>query len=63
MQVSNDAKEWGDVICEGTLDDNTKEKRVLFPQPVKARYMRFIAVNAFDGLDFATGAELNIIAD
>ena len=63
VQVSNDAKEWGDVICEGTLDDNTKEKRVLFPQPVKARYMRFIAVNAFDGLDFATGAELNIIAD
>lgn len=63
IQVSKDGKTWSDTICEGSFEDNAQEKRVTFAKPVKARYMRFTALSACDGTDFATGAEFGILAE
>ena len=63
IQVSNDGKTWSDPVIEGTFANNRKEKRVMFDKPVKARYIRFTALSSQDGQDFATGAELKILAD
>ena len=63
IQVSNDGKTWSDTICEGSFEDNAQEKRVTFAKPVKARYLRFTALSACDGTDFATGAEFGILAE
>ena len=62
-QVSNDGKNWGDVIASGEFENNRKEKRVMLDKPIKARYVRFTALSSQDGQDFATGAELGVLAD
>ena len=63
VQVSQDGKTWGDAVCEGEFENNSKEKKVLFAQPVKARYLRFTALSSQNGADFASGAELNVLAE
>lgn len=63
IQVSNDGKNWGDVLIKGTFENNMKEKRALFNKPVKARYVRFTALSSQDGQDFASGAELGVLAE
>ena len=61
IQISLDGKNWGEPIHTGVFENNQKEKRVLFKQPVKARYLRFNALSSQDGQDFATGAEFSIL--
>ena len=63
IYVSNDGKEWGKPILKGTLDDTTNAIKVMFNKPVKARYIRFNALNAHRGYDFATASEFVLIAD
>lgn len=63
IQVSNDGKTWGDVVAKGAFENNAKEKRVLFNKPVKARYIRFTALSSQDGQDFASGAEMGVLAE
>ena len=61
IQVSNDGKNWGEIIVKGSFENNRKEKRILFNEPVKARYVRFTALSSQNGDDFATGAEIYIL--
>lgn len=63
INVSMDGKEWGEPIQKGTFAKNLKEKKVIFTQPVKARYIRFTALSEQNGQDFASGAEITILAD
>lgn len=63
IQVSMDGKEWGKPVHQGTFANNTKEKRVVFAKPVKARYIRFTALSEQHGQDFASGAEITILAE
>ena len=35
----------------------------MFSKPVKARYIRFRALNEQNGQDFASGAEFSLIAE
>jgi beta-galactosidase len=63
VQVSLDGKQWGDLIKEGVFENNSQAKKVLFDQPVKARYLRFTALSAQNGQDYASGAELSIQAE
>ena len=63
VQVSTDGKSWGEAVAQGEFEDSQKEKRVEFATPVKARYVRFTALSACDGQDFATAAEVGILAD
>ena len=63
IQVSMDGKEWGEPVNKGTFARDSKEKRVLFDKPVKARYIRFTALSEQNGQDFASGAEITILAN
>ena len=63
IQVSNDGKEWGKPICEGEFERSLKLKKINLQYPVKARYIRFTALSAHDGQDFATGAEFQVLTD
>ena len=63
IQVSMDGKEWGDPVKKGTFANNSKEKRVMFDKPVKARYIRCTALSSQNGQDFASGAEVTILAN
>ena len=61
--MSQDGKNWGEPIRKGTFANNAEEKKVIFTQPVKARYIRFTALSEQNGQDFASGAEITILAE
>lgn len=63
IHLSMDGKDWGQPVRKGTFENNTKEKRVMFDKPVKARFIRFTALSEQNGQDFASGAEITILAD
>ena len=63
IYVSQDGKNWGEPIYKGTFAANAELKRVMFSKPVKARYIRFRALNEQNGQDFASGAEFSLIAE
>ena len=46
-----------------SLKADLKEKKVMFDKPVKARYIRFTALSEQRGQDYASGAELTILAE
>ena len=60
ISISNDGKEWKS-IKKGSFDGSANVKRVLFDAPVKMRYIRFTALKAQNGADFAAGAEFELI--
>ena len=63
IYVSQDGKEWGNPVVKGSFKNNAEAQKVMFAQPVKARYVRFRALNEQNGNDYASGAEFGLIAD
>ena len=63
LQVSLDGKNWGEPVAEGAFERDFRLKRVMLDKPVKARYIRFTALSSQNGDDFASGAELGILAE
>lgn len=61
--VSTDGKNWGDPVAKGAFPRTKEEKKVLFPKPVKARYVRFRALSSQNGQDFAGGAEFGVLGE
>ena len=63
VQLSMDGKTWAEPVVEGDFENSPKEKKVMLPQPQRARYLRFTAVSSQNGADFASGAEFNVLAE
>ena len=63
VQLSKDGKTWAEPVSEGEFDSSAKEKKVMFAQPQRARYLRFTALSSQNGADFASGAEFNVLAE
>lgn len=63
IHISSDGKNWGEPVQKGTFANTGKEQRIEFSQPVKARYIRFTALSEQNGQDFASGAEITILAE
>lgn len=63
IYVSNDGKTWGSPIMKGNFDSSGELKKVMFDKPVKARYVRFRALNAHYGVDYASADEFSLIAE
>ena len=63
IYVSQDGKNWGAPIAKGAFPNGTKQQRIDFAQPVRARYIRFKALSSQNGQDFASAAEFKLIAD
>ena len=63
ISLSKDGKSWGAPVCEGEFPNSKKENKVMLQQPQRARYLRFTALSAQNGLDFASGAEFTVLAE
>lgn len=61
--VSNDAKDWGEPVAEGEFSKEQSLQRVILPSPVRARYIRFTALDSQNGRDYAGGSEFNILVE
>ena len=64
IYTSLDGKNWGaEPAFKGTFRREKKEQKILFPQTIPARYVRFRALSSQNGQDFASGAEFGVLAD
>jgi len=63
IQLSEDGKTWSEPVAEGEFERGAALKRVIFQKPQRARYLRFTALSSQNGLDFASGAELTVLAE
>ncbi len=59
--ISMDGQNWNPCLAQGRFPRNAKTKEVLFVQPVQAGYIRFVALNGFEGQKWASMAELELI--
>ena len=63
VQLSADGQNWTEPVSEGDFENSSKEKKVMFAQPQRARYLRFTALSSQNGADFASGAEFSVLAE
>ena len=62
LETSVDGNNWT-MVAEGEFPYSAEKQTVLFKAPVKARYVRFTATSSQNGLDFASGAEFEIVKE
>ncbi len=63
IQLSTDGQTWSAPVAEGEFPREAALQRVAFAKPQRARYVRFTALSAQNGLDFASGAEMTVLAE
>jgi len=61
IYLSNDGKEWNTPAVKGRIRRNAETETIHLPQPVPARYMKFVILNEQNGRPFATVAELEVV--
>jgi F5/8 type C domain len=61
VYLSNDAKDWGAPVAHGQFSDDQPEETIRLPQPVTARYLKFVAFSEQHGRPWATIAELDLV--
>ncbi|MBM4047521.1 MAG: DUF4981 domain-containing protein, partial [Planctomycetes bacterium] len=62
LYLSPDGSTWGQPALKGIFENRPAPQTVLLPQPVPARYLRFVAKSEVAGRPFAAVAELDVIA-
>ncbi len=60
VETSTDGKTWTE-RAKATLKNTADAQTILFPQPVKARFYRFTALDNHAGDDYASMAEIEIV--
>jgi hypothetical protein len=61
FSVSDDGSHWNSPVTTDTFPKDRAEKQVIFRSPVRARFIRFVALEGFDGQSFASVAELKVL--
>lgn len=61
VQSSEDGSNWSEPIASGDLPDEAKLQEIPFKGAASARFIKFTALSAHDGDDFATAAELDFV--
>ncbi|MHC4627995.1 MAG: discoidin domain-containing protein [Planctomycetota bacterium] len=60
LYVSVDGQNWGAPAAKRVFEKNAALKKINLREPVKARFLRFVAKNGLDGKQFAAIAEIDI---
>lgn len=63
IYVSSNPNSWGEPVAKGSFTRDDKKKTVMFDTPVKGRYIRFKALNAQDGREYASGSEFEVLGN
>jgi len=59
--LSDDGQAWGDAIVRGTWDGRAIERVIRFPQSIRARFLKLVALKEIRGQPFTSIAEIDII--
>ena len=60
VYASEDPQRWGSPVAKGRFSRREVEQSIEFPHPVKARYLKFVALSEERGQPFAAVAELEV---
>ncbi len=63
IHVSVDGANWGRPVAEGSCHRGTGMTRVILKQPTEARFVKLIALHAFDNQPYASLAEFDVQTD
>lgn len=63
VYVSMDGENWGEPVGRGTLENKADVQQAYFYMPATARYIRFVALSAHTGGDYAALSEIDIIPE
>ncbi|HWH72281.1 MAG TPA: discoidin domain-containing protein, partial [Candidatus Sulfotelmatobacter sp.] len=61
IYLSDDPKTWGAPVAKGSFRRNASEQTIRLSQPVKGRYLKFVALSEQQGQPFAAVAELDVL--
>lgn len=61
IYLSDSLEEWGEPVVKGELDSTKDKKTILLDKPATGRYVRFKALNAHDGREYASGAGFEVM--
>jgi hypothetical protein len=61
--VSPDGENWGAPAAKGVFEKGTEMKKIRLAEPVRGRFLRFVAKEGFDGKPYAAIAEIGIESD
>ncbi|AQT69033.1 Endo-alpha-N-acetylgalactosaminidase precursor [Anaerohalosphaera lusitana] len=63
VQASTNGEDWNTVIEKDTFEYDGNEAKVMFDEPVKAKYFKLIALSEHRGGPWASVAELDVIGE
>jgi beta-galactosidase len=61
IYLSEDGAQWGDPAAKGTLGRRARDETIQLPQPLKARFLKFVILNEQAGQSFGSVAELDVV--
>ncbi len=61
--ASDDGKAWGKAVVAGELPRVRSKQKIEFSKPMRAKFIRFVALVGVDGQKFASIAELDVIKE
>jgi hypothetical protein len=62
IYLSSDGKQWGPPVAQGEFAAGAELKTVRFDRPLRAKFLKFVALSAFEKKPYASLAELEVIA-
>jgi len=60
VYASNDGRSWGRPLAKGEFPQDRELKRIFFPRPVTAKFIKLVALSGFDTQPFASIAEFDV---
>lgn len=60
VYASADGKTWGEAVVKGEFTPDRELKRVAFPRPIAAKFLKLVALSGFNDLPFTSIAELDV---
>jgi beta-galactosidase len=61
IYLGNDGQNWGVAAVKGRIAPDAASERIRLPQPVKARYLKFVVLSEQRNQPYATVAELSVV--
>jgi hypothetical protein len=61
VYASDNPDNWGDPVAKGAFQKGRTEQRIMFRNVQNTRFLRFVALEGFDGQIFASIADLDLI--
>jgi beta-galactosidase len=61
IYLSEDGTQWSERAAKGTMGRRAREETIQLPQPLKARFMKFVILNEQTGQPFGSVAELDVV--